>query len=171
VKKIGERGKVDFIDTDTSETDLAIVTKLWLPDSPTSSDAYLAVEILNALDRSEVETDLTERKGDDLVIRMKVYGRDEEQPDGRARVVHTVRQPTKKEVTKFFQNSAHASGKDGKIFTVTSLEPSGKLYAALGGTAEGYAGAIPINHMSAIVLHACLFAANSNSVEDLPPEE
>lgn len=172
VKRVQDRHRTDFEDTDTSEHDLALINELLEESSARVTDGYAAAKIINTIDRSEVES--CDRRGSGWELTMVVYGRDKEQPDGKMRTTHLLREPTEKQVNQYFTRSTKSSAVRKSIQTVAYLEPGAKLYDELFIEADGYAGAppasIPINHKNAIIWELCLEVSRMNAADNLPPE-
>lgn len=169
-KKIGERGSTKFLDTDTSEFDGELVRKLLIEGSPTIDDPYLAAKVINALDRSMVES--IEPEGSNYRMTMVVYGVDKNQDDGKARTVHIMKAPTERQISRYNMKgvSSGSERRDRTITTVQVLDVGAKLYDELMVSTEGYAGAIPLNHKNAIIWELVEEASQANSVDDVPPE-
>jgi hypothetical protein len=134
------RGKSQSEDIDLPKVNAELFNKIRVDrDGPEFDDAEAGM-VIGRIERSQVSG--IEREGNNYRIAMKVPG---------AKVTHTLRMPTAKEMQEHERASTSVVAARRSVETRAFLEPSGALYDKLHISHEGYNGAVPIVHKSAAV--------------------
>jgi hypothetical protein len=140
VRRFLGRGKSQTEDLHLDEVNAELFAKIRLDkDGPEFDDADAGM-VIGRIERSTVTN--VEREGNNYRIEMKVPG---------ARVAHVLRMPTAKEMQDHERASTSTVAARRSIETRAFLEPSGALYDKLHVSHQGYLGAVPIVHKSAVV--------------------
>jgi hypothetical protein len=140
IRRFLGRGKSQSEDVDLPKINAELFAKIRVDkDGPEFDDAEAGM-VIGRIERCTVVN--IEREGINYRIEMKVPG---------ARVAHVLRMPTAKEMQDHERASTSVVAARRSVETRAFLEPSGALYDKLHVSHEGYAGAVPVVHMSAAV--------------------
>ena len=140
VKNLG-RGLSETIAPDSGESDLELVATLRKDENGPSIDKYEATQIIDQLNRCDVE-DVVEEAGL-FRISMRVPG---------GLVTHVLRMPSARDIIQHrraYCRSLDAPYNQQQI--TINLAAAGETYSKLDPHPEGYAGAVPIIHQAAAV--------------------
>lgn len=157
IRRFLGRGKSQSELVDSTGIDADLFARIRVDKDGVAFDASDAANVLAKLERASVEE--CDREGDDFRITLKIPGGITE---------HVVRMPTRKEMDSHEAKSVQVTGARRAQEIRGFLEPSGELYDAIQKSVDGYSGAVPIVHKSAVVTEVLIQVASDD--EDAIPE-
>ncbi|HUS96798.1 MAG TPA: hypothetical protein VMX97_08680 [Hyphomicrobiaceae bacterium] len=135
------RGQSETQILGAEEADLALFQAVRIDKDGPAFDAAEAAAVIRRLSRAD--TGEPEREGNAYRIPLTVPG---------AETVHVLRMPSERQLLDYRRSAVRViESRHGRSELRINLTPAAELYDALKQTVEGYTGAVPIIHKSAVI--------------------